>query len=180
MRLSGPVRGRGAICRDLGLDLGRIRGLGVRAVVCCLDDEELAFLGAPWAEYEAQADALGLAVIRIPMAEGFPPTSVAQIETLITALVMDYSLHGSNILVHCRGGVGRAGLIAATWLLKMGLVPSHPAHTLTDTQRLIDTIRRRRSPKAIETAEQVRFIVQYINFLHDQEHRAAAAAAAPK
>lgn len=64
VRLTGPVRGRGAICRDLGLDLRRICQIGVGAVVCCLDDEELRFLGAPWEEYEREADELGLDVIR--------------------------------------------------------------------------------------------------------------------
>lgn len=33
VRLTGPVKGRGAICRDLKVDLERIRGLGVGCVV---------------------------------------------------------------------------------------------------------------------------------------------------
>lgn len=33
VRLNGPVKGRGAICRDLKVDLERIRGLGVGCVV---------------------------------------------------------------------------------------------------------------------------------------------------
>ncbi|PWY99275.1 hypothetical protein BCV70DRAFT_140106, partial [Testicularia cyperi] len=259
VRLSGPVRGRGAICRDLGLDLKRIHGIGVRAVICCLDDDELSYLGAPWAEYEREADMLGLEVIRLPMAEGFAPTDVREMDTAITSVVTDYTLRGTNVLVHCRGGVGRAGLIACAWMLKMGFVgsPSHvhlhhqqqhygstsngnvrssnggppkeiangveshhrdnsvangtdhghvngsgngngqqlsssssagknqsqnqnpdltdameddESTTIIETVRsLIETIRRRRSPKAIETAEQVRFLVEYTTFLHRQE-----------
>ncbi|KAN0062974.1 hypothetical protein ACQY0O_004797 [Thecaphora frezii] len=212
VRLSGPVRGRGAICRDLGLDLKRIRGLGVRAIVCCLDDEELGFLGAPWSEYEREADGLGLDVLRLPMAEGFAPTCVVQMDDAITSLIQDYTLQGKSILVHCRGGVGRAGLTACLWMLKLGLVGASPhlAHldpmpraaevTLHDVvaivadpwlpperqpnraaerrqgqvvldtvERLIETIRRRRSPKAIETAEQVRFIVEFVMYLHRQD-----------
>ena len=36
-------------------------------------------------------------------------------------LIQKYTLLGHNILVHCRGGVGRAGLVACCWMLKMGL-----------------------------------------------------------
>lgn len=219
VRLSGPVRGRGAICRDLGLDLTRIFSIGVRAVVCCLNDEELSYLGAPWSEYEQEADRLGLDIYRLPMAEGFAPTNVQEMDAAMTSIVTDCTMKGTNVLVHCRGGVGRAGLIACSWLLKMGFVGerskkglgkadeqakvgfatgssreivertttigSHDAvvkdqlseaeeeaecDTILDTVRcLIETIRRRRSPKAIETAEQVRFLVEYVTFLHRQE-----------
>ena len=184
VRLTGPVRGRGAICRDLGLDLKRIQEIGVGAIVCCLDDEELAFLGAPWLEYEKSADSLGIDVIRIPVAEGFAPTSHIAIDRALTTIVMDYSLRGVSVLVHCRGGVGRAGLIACVWMLKMGLIRSsqelharangtevkdadRDAIVVDTVERLVHTIRRRRSPKAIETAEQVKFIVDVsapINF----------------
>ncbi|SPO30152.1 uncharacterized protein UTRI_05991 [Ustilago trichophora] len=221
VRLSGPVRGRGAICRDLGLDLTRIFSIGVRAVVCCLNDEELSYLGAPWSEYEQEADRLGLDIYRLPMAEGFAPTNVQEMDAAMTSIVTDCTMKGTSVLVHCRGGVGRAGLIACSWLLKMGFVGerskkglgkadeqakvgcvtgssreivqrtttagSHDAvvngedqlseveeeaecDIILDTVRcLIETIRRRRSPKAIETAEQVRFLVEYVTFLHRQE-----------
>ncbi|GAC97753.1 hypothetical protein PHSY_005340 [Pseudozyma hubeiensis SY62] len=248
VRLSGPVRGRGAICRDLGLDLTRIHSIGVRAVVCCLNDEELSFLGAPWEEYEREADRLGLDVYRLPMAEGFAPTNVEEMDATMTSIVQDCTLKGTNVLVHCRGGVGRAGLIACSWLLKMGFVgegkgmegleegqkcneivertTTSGSHNLiagetgkdgddlyatngsgtvsgkqedelhspnsngtvskedglseeqeeaeceailSTVKSLVETIRRRRSPKAIETAEQVRFLVEYVTFLHRQE-----------
>lgn len=184
VRLTGPVRGRGAICRDLGIDLSRIHLLGVGAVVCCLDDEELALLGAPWSEYEREADSLGLHVVRLPMAEGYAPSDVATIDAMVTAVAQDYSLRGRNVLIHCRGGVGRAGLVACAWLMKMGLVrqvqlqqgsngkdqkmldgggdiDEEPAsdEIIKTVENLIETIRRRRSPKAIETAEQVKFVV---------------------
>jgi protein-tyrosine phosphatase len=175
VRLTGPVRGRGAICRDLGLDLKRIHSLGVGAVVCCLDDEELAYLGAPWETYEREADQLGMDVVRLPMAEGFAPTCVKTIDMIITSLVAEYTLQGRHILVHCRGGVGRAGLIACTWMYKLGLVrtgtlpyeqcpfelrPEYSAEHLAAVDRLVQTVRRRRSPKAIETAEQVAFLYE--------------------
>jgi hypothetical protein len=35
VRLTGPVRGRGAICRDLKQDLRRVKALGVGCIVWC-------------------------------------------------------------------------------------------------------------------------------------------------
>ena len=56
---------RSPICRDIELDLKKAMGDGeVKAVVCCLDNAELQFLGAPWEEYERVARKLGIEVIR--------------------------------------------------------------------------------------------------------------------
>lgn len=98
-------------------------------------------------------------------------------------------------MVHCRGGVGRAGLVACCWALKLGLCgwidtqpglqlsrlaftapenlsTSPPADadavrrdTLQLAERVITLVRRRRSPKAVETFEQVRFLVDFVEFL---------------
>lgn len=40
--------------------------------------------------------------------------------------------------------------------------------TMRLVERLISVVRRRRSPKAIETYEQVRFLVEYVTFLREQ------------
>jgi len=36
----------------------------IKCVVCCIDNEELRFLGAAWEEYERVAEKLGLEIIR--------------------------------------------------------------------------------------------------------------------
>jgi len=82
---------------------------------------------------------------------------------------------------------GRAGLVACCWMLKLGLcgwiVPtledtiSYPVcengddvvkvhkGTLELVERVIGVVRRRRSVKAIETYEQVRFLVEFVEYL---------------
>lgn len=206
VRLDGRMHGRGGICRDLKMDLARFRQMGIRTIVCCLDDDELEFLGCPCEEYLAEVQAQGLDLIRLPIAEGFAPMDIGRIDSLMSTLVLNYTLRGASILVHCRGGVGRAGIVACLWILKMGLVmnsgPSDgpcatlsacteppsasPAasdasacatraanesvHVLQVVLKVIDIVRKRRSPKAIETAEQARFLVEYVRFLHQQEH----------
>ncbi|ODN82496.1 hypothetical protein L198_07718 [Cryptococcus wingfieldii CBS 7118] len=63
-RMDAPSKGRGPVCRGLATDLRRIKGEGVRALVCCLDVEELAFLEVPWETYRDVAVGAGLDVIR--------------------------------------------------------------------------------------------------------------------
>jgi ADP-ribosyl-[dinitrogen reductase] hydrolase len=57
---------------------------------------------------------------------------------------------GGRVLVHCRGGLGRAGTVAACLLVELGVAPQ-------------DAIRRVRAarPNAIETAAQERYILGY-------------------
>jgi protein-tyrosine phosphatase len=178
VRLDGPVKGRSAVCRNLATDLKRMKDLGVRCVVCCLDDEELEFLGASWSEYSSAAEEVGLDVLRIPIPEGFGPLTPLTLDTHLSKLIKNYTLNGIPVLVHCRGGVGRAGLIACCWALKLGLCgwietgASSPGMVRRDTlqlvERMIGSIRRRRSVKAIETYEQVKFLVDFVDFLRER------------
>lgn len=57
----------------------------------------------------------------MPLPEGLAPLDVASFDVHVTRLINDYTLKGINVLCHCRGGVGRAGLVACCWMLKMGL-----------------------------------------------------------
>jgi hypothetical protein len=56
---------RSPICRDLEMDFRRAMSQAdVKCVVCCIDDEEMRFLGAAWEEYQKVALKLGLEIIR--------------------------------------------------------------------------------------------------------------------
>ncbi|KAM5543103.1 hypothetical protein V8D89_002977 [Ganoderma adspersum] len=199
VRLDGPVRGRSTVCRDLRSDLSRIKRAGAACIICCLDDTEMQTLGVTWSEYVQTANELSIDVLRLPIPEGLAPMEPAMLDTHLTKLIESYTLRGEAILVHCRGGVGRAGVIACCWMLKLGLCgwtePSHgesgvsaaepvvsrevvPSQapraeqvgrqTLRLVERLISVVRRRRSLKAVETYEQVKFLVEYVEFLKDQ------------
>src|ERR1700723_700055 len=58
---------------------------------------------------------------RVPTPEGLAPLEPATLDSYLTRLIGSYTQQGIPILVHCRGGVGRAGLIACCWILKLGL-----------------------------------------------------------
>ncbi|KAI0717226.1 protein-tyrosine phosphatase-like protein [Cerioporus squamosus] len=181
VRLDGPIRGRSTVCRDLRSDLSRIKDFGVACIICCLDDIELMSLGVDWADYANVASELGIDVLRIPIPEGLAPIDPEVLDSHLMKVIDTYTLRGFAVLVHCRGGVGRAGIVACCWMLKLGLcgwLESQHADasdselvddaTVQLIERLISVVRRRRSPKAIETYEQVKFLVDYVRFLRDR------------
>lgn len=113
---------------------------------------ELGYLGAPWDEYARAAASLSLAVIRIPMVEGFAPASPAVLDEHLTRIVRFHSLRGEAVLAHCRGGIGRAGLVSCCWMIKCGLLgldlslkgDEARAEAMRIVERVIDVVRRRR------------------------------------
>ena len=122
---------------------------------------------------------------RIQIPEGLPPLDVDVFDAHLTRLIDTYTLTGRHVLVHCRGGVGRAGLVACCWMVKLGLcgwLEAEPhtgdANAVSETtrgpvrsdtlhlvQRALAVVRLQRSPTAIETFEQVKFLVDYVEHL---------------
>jgi protein-tyrosine phosphatase len=84
-----------------------------------------------------------------PIADAGVPSSVASAATLVQ-LLLDRVRSGGTVVVHCRGGLGRAGLVAACCLTAVGY----------DAERAIATVRGARK-SAIETRGQERFIVEF-------------------
>ena len=98
-------------------------------------------------------------VYRYPIIEGQAPSDMQDFCRFLDRLIKHQHVDGtnnaepgnnSNILVHCRGGIGRAGLLACCYLLKLG-----HCHTAKEA---IEMVRQRRSRRAIETVEQEEFI----------------------
>ncbi|KAF7362046.1 Phosphatases II [Mycena venus] len=174
VRLQGPVKGRSGVCRDLHADMRRMKDLGVGCIVCCLDDAELESLAFPSSAFRPR---------RVS-----PPPSPASLDAHLTRIIDAYTLRGVPILVHCRGGVGRAGVVACCWMLKLGLcgwlrdaaeeVPLLGGCVRHDTfelvERVIGIARRRRSIKAVETYEQVQFLVDFVEYLRSKQAPDAA------
>jgi ADP-ribosylglycohydrolase/protein-tyrosine phosphatase len=128
--------------RDLDVDFAVIREWGAEVVITLLERHELEFL-----DVTAMPDVaarLGLKWLHLPIRDVWVPD--AQFEALwLTAgrELRKVLRRGVSLLIHCRGGVGRSGMIAARLLVELGM----------DAQAAIDAVRHAR-PGAIETREQ--------------------------
>jgi ADP-ribosyl-[dinitrogen reductase] hydrolase len=105
--------------RDLALDIARIAEWGAVAVVTLMESQELERFGVP--EIGSVTEAQGMEWYHLPIRDVDVPE--ARFETLWTYAghrLRAHLLAGRRILLHCRGGLGRTGTIAARLLVELG------------------------------------------------------------
>ena len=133
--------------RDLAADLDVIVAWGARAVVTLIEAHEFALLGVP--DLGARVRARGLDWHPLPIPDVQPPGARFEAGWQRSGPVLRNALlAGQRVLVHCRGGLGRAGTVAARLLVELG-VPAAEA------------IRRVRAarPGSIETIQQEQYVL---------------------
>jgi protein-tyrosine phosphatase len=108
---------------------------------------------------EQDYDQLEVDCIHFPIPDFQPPESVELVQRL--AEKVQEALKSGNVFMHCMGGKGRTGTIAAC--LKITFDP-----TVKTAQEAI-TLTRGIIPGAIETPKQEEFIQNYFNFIRLQE-----------
>jgi ADP-ribosyl-[dinitrogen reductase] hydrolase len=134
--------------RDLALDLDRVRDWGAAAVVTLLEPRELTLL---------RVECLGEEVLRrnmlwfhLPVVDASIPDERFESRWAVVGEELRLLLgRGLDVLVHCRGGLGRAGTIAARLLVELGMEPT----------KAIATVRAVR-PNAIENSDQEKFLLR--------------------
>ena len=132
--------------RDLDADLDVVRDWGATAVVSLVTEEEIKNL---------RVGGLGEAVRdrhmewwHLPIPDGMPPQPDFEEKwTKAGEAIRDRLRLGFDVLLHCKGGLGRAGTIAARLLVELGARPD-------------DAIRRVRAarPGAIENRFQEAYV----------------------
>jgi protein-tyrosine phosphatase len=136
----------GAWARDLELDLRAIQAWGAGVLVTLVTQAELVELGVEGLGAEAQA--LGLKWLHLPLEDATAPTAAWERDwTCARGEVMAELDRGGRMLVHCKGGLGRAGTVAALILVERGMA----------ARAAIFAVRHVR-PGAIETAAQLRYV----------------------
>lgn len=136
--------------RDLELDLEEIEKNGVQVIVCLLEWSEMGTLGI--SNYPKRAQEKGIIFYHLPVKDRHAPLD-KEVNALIPIIVGHLSV-GQKVLVHCRGGLGRAGTICAATLLHFGF----------DAQEAIRLVRQQR-PGAIQTKSQVTCVLNHYNSL---------------
>lgn len=144
-RRGASFDGRTLHQRNLGTDLLHLRDRhGVRRLVCCMEDREMASHAI--AKLPARAEALGLRVHRLPIQDGDVPSRILDLEILLLAL--REAIASERVVVHCLGGLGRAGVVAGCLLVDLG-VPLGEAFS---------ALARARGPRCPETLAQRDFV----------------------
>ena len=133
--------------RDLDLDLDAVEEWGATAVVSLITREEIRDLKVSDLS-RAVADR-HMEWWHLPIPDGQPPDAdFEQMWRVAGPAIRDRLRLGFDVLVHCKGGLGRAGTLAARLLVEFGESPSEAMRR----------VRKARSPNAIETLGQERYV----------------------
>ena len=132
--------------RDLGLDLDEIQRWGATAVISLIRDEEIDYL-----QVRGLHDAVEerhMEWWHLPIPDVQPPGSDFERGWKVAGeAIRDRLRMGFDVLVHCKGGLGRAGTVAARLLVELGESP----------ESAVRRVRKARK-NAIETREQKRHV----------------------
>jgi protein-tyrosine phosphatase len=124
------------------------RRSGTDIVLSLLTPEEESALDLESEEHEAKAQ--GLEFWSFPIADREVPRSETELASALEHVDRALS-SGKNVVLHCRQGVGRTGLVAACLLVSKGIPP----------ELAIETLSAVRGVPVPETAEQRRWIEHY-------------------
>ncbi|MBW6456192.1 MAG: cyclin-dependent kinase inhibitor 3 family protein [Trueperaceae bacterium] len=136
--------------RDLDADLDRLRRHHrADVLVSLIEDHECDLLGIP--DLRGRARDAGLEVRHFPITDGSvpPPWRGDAFAELVAAIRRSLD-DGRRVVVHCRGGVGRSGLVAAAVATTCG----------DDADAAIARVREAQ-PHAVETREQEAYVGRF-------------------
>jgi protein-tyrosine phosphatase len=125
------------------------RAHGARLLVTLLEQPEIDELGALGRE----AHRAGMEWVHFPIPDMWFPSDMGRARKLVKRIVKALAA-GEDVIVHCWGGLGRAGTIAAATLVARGLAP----------EAAIAAVRAAREG-AVQTFEQERFVADFAEAL---------------
>ena len=131
---------------SLSADLHRLRDWGAGGLVTLIEDHELELLGVT--SLPEKVGALGMRWWHLPIRDmGTPDQGFERHWQGAGQELRSMLGDGFRIALHCRGGLGRTGTIAARLLVELGTAPA----------LAIERVRTVR-PGSIETREQEKFV----------------------
>ena len=131
--------------RDLTLDLEVIQAWGATVIVNLIEDHEMVALNV---QDTVQHVPAGIEYMRLPISDfGVPSSAWHEQWDSQSPLLLERLRRGESILLLCKGGLGRTGMVAARILVELGRSPD-------------DAIKAVRQARAgtIETSEQKAYV----------------------
>jgi ADP-ribosyl-[dinitrogen reductase] hydrolase len=152
--------------RDIDHDLSAIRQWGASDLITLLEPHEFIELGI--VDLPQHAATHGLRWHGLPITDGAAPDSrfLTPWKEILPTLLRNLE-EGQRIVVHCKGGLGRAGTVASMLLLSSG--------ACLNAKSAIALVRGVR-PGAIETLAQEEFIAHWIDAEDFSGHRPSTSA----
>ena len=142
--------------RDLDDDLRVIRSWGASTVVTLIEAHEFDLLQV--ASLGEAVEKIGLRWIHLPIRDVDVPDERFELGWQTAGPEIHHRIdEGERIVIHCRGGIGRTGLVAAQILIERGCIPRNAIHRIRAVR-----------PGAIETWAQE----QYVLALQPQQQKA--------
>jgi protein-tyrosine phosphatase len=124
------------------------REIGVDSVVSLLTDDEVVELELRNEEEECRAR--GIRFRSLPIKDRGLPSSRDDIDAIVGELEAELSA-GRSVLIHCRQGIGRSSLLAASTLVRSG----------EDPDRALARIEAARGRPVPDTEEQRRWVAEF-------------------
>ncbi len=143
----------GTLAAGIEESLEALKTAGATALITLMTAEEMTKNRVN--EIQAQCAALDLAWFHLPVEDECAPTEAfAELWTEVKKHLHDRLDKGEKLAVHCKGGSGRTGLLAAQILMERGVPTSHA----------VEQVRALRS-NAFTHAAQVDYINRLANTL---------------
>jgi len=130
-------------------DVAGWKRVGVNVVLSLLTPEEERSLGLR-GEGRIVKDN-GLKFISFPIPDLQVPASKSKLSVTLEKLGIDLA-EGKNVVIHCRQGIGRSGLVAACLLISKGLSPG----------AAVDQVSAARGLRIPETPEQREWVDRFV------------------
>jgi len=125
------------------------RRWGASTLVSVMELEEMRALGVE--KLGEAARNASLRWVQIPVTDGAVPDARFQALWPAVVMILNEELFADrSIVIHCRGGLGRTGVVACLLLIERGYEPS-------DALRLVRSTR----PGTVETCDQEAFVLAY-------------------
>lgn len=150
---------RGRWERDLEADLRVLRQeYGTHTLVSVMEEHEYGSYGIP--ELFERDLIEDIEILRFAIEDmNVPKEAEAQEYEALIREIVERMRQGKNVVVHCRGGLGRTGTVAACVLVALG------RHTANDAIKAVRKARR----KTIQTYDQEEFVRRFEETLRERE-----------